>query len=112
MKFSALPVNEGDSFLLRTEDMTVLVDGGKNRRDILKLLHKEKIANKHIDLLICTHYDADHINGIIGILKSGQYSFKEIWLPEVLGSLGYTLSERVGEIIGFLREHISANAEV
>jgi hypothetical protein len=103
MKFTALPVNVGDSFLLRTENKVVLVDGGMNKQHILKLLHKEKIPNNHIDLLICTHYDADHINGIIAILKSQKYSFKELWLPEILGSIGYTLSKKIGEIFGDLR---------
>jgi len=105
MKFTALPVNVGDSFLLRTENKVVLVDGGMNKLHILKLLRKEKITNNHIDLLICTHYDADHINGIIGILKSQKYSFTELWLPEILGSIGYTLSKKIGEIFGDLRNN-------
>lgn len=105
MKFTALPVNVGDSFLLRTENKVVLVDGGMNKQHILKLLRKEKITNNHIDLLICTHYDADHINGIIGILKSQKYSFKELWLPEILGSIGYTLSKKIGELFGDLRNN-------
>lgn len=105
MKFTALPVNVGDSFLLRTENKVVLVDGGMNKQHILKLLRKEKIPNNHIDLLICTHYDADHINGIIGILKSQKYSFKELWLPEILGSIGYTLSKKIGELFGDLRNN-------
>ncbi len=105
MKFTALPVNVGDSFLLRTENKVVLVDGGMNKQHILTLLRKEKIPNNHIDLLICTHYDADHINGIIGILKSQKYSFKELWLPEILGSIGYTLSKKIGELFGDLRNN-------
>jgi len=105
MKFTALPVNVGDSFLLRTDNKVILVDGGMNKQHILKLLRKEKIQNNHIDLLICTHYDADHINGIIGILKSQKYSFKELWLPEILGSIGYTLSKKIGELFGDLRNN-------
>lgn len=105
MKFTALPVNVGDSFLLRIKGKVVLVDGGMNKQHILKLLRKEKIPNLHIDLLICTHYDADHINGIIGILKSQKYSFKELWLPEILGSIGYTLSKKIGELFSDLRNN-------
>ncbi|MES0488881.1 MAG: MBL fold metallo-hydrolase [Leptospirales bacterium] len=105
MKFTALPVNVGDSFLIRTENYVVLVDGGMNKQHILKLLRQEKIPNNHIDLLICTHYDADHINGIIGILKSQKYSFKELWLPEILGSIGYTLSKNIGELFGDPRNY-------
>ncbi len=105
MKFTALPVNVGDSFLLRTKNKVILVDGGMNKQHILKLLRIEKIQNNHIDLLVCTHYDADHINGIIGILKSQKYSFKELWLPEILGSIGYTLSKKIGDLFGDLRNN-------
>jgi hypothetical protein len=53
---------------------------------------------------VCTHYDADHINGILGILESQNFTFDEIWLPEILGSLSYTLSEDLFGILRRLRE--------
>ena len=106
MKFTVLPVNVGDSFLLRDdEDRVILVDGGMNKTHIVRLLNREHIPHNHIDVLVCTHYDADHINGIIGILKSQQFTFKEIWLPEILGSLGYTLSKNIRELFRDLREN-------
>lgn len=105
MKLTALPVNVGDSFLLKDKDKIILVDGGMNETHILNLLRQEKIPNNHIDLLVCTHYDADHINGIIGILKSQKFTFKEIWLPEILGSIGYTLSKKIVELFKDLREN-------
>lgn len=105
MKLTALPVNVGDSFLLRDEDKIILVDGGMNKQHILQLLSQEHIPNNHIDLLVCTHYDADHINGIIGILQSNKFTFKELWLPEILGSIGYTLSKKIRELFTDLREN-------
>jgi len=105
MKFVVLPVNNGDSFLLHFEDKYILVDGGMNQRHIVTLLKKERIPNNHINVLICTHYDTDHINGIIGILKSGKFLFDEIWLPEIFGSLGYTISERLYEILEYWRRN-------
>jgi hypothetical protein len=105
MKFSAIPVNVGDSFLLQVDEKTILVDGGESKKGILPLLKNEKIRNNHIDLLICTHYDADHINGILGILESKKYTFSEIWLPEVLGSLGYTLSKTIDKLMKYVREN-------
>lgn len=105
MEFTALPVKIGDSFLLKTDDSIILVDGGNDEDDIVLLLEKylDKEIN-HIDLLICTHYDADHINGIIGILKSNKYSFKELWLPEIYGSIGYTLSKNLSYTLNILRD--------
>jgi len=104
MKFTALPVNVGDSFLLQTGNKVILVDGGQNKSHILKLLASENIKNNHIDLLICTHYDADHINGIIGIIKSKKFTFTEIWLPEILGSIGYTISKKLYSLLETLRD--------
>lgn len=107
MRFRALPVNVGDSFLLDYKNKFILVDGGKNKTHIIDLLKKEKIPKNHFDLLICTHYDADHINGILGILESNKYTFKEIWLPEILGSISYTLSKKLPEVLNYLRKRNS-----
>jgi len=103
MKFKALPVRCGDSFLIECEGKTILVDGGKNQRDIITIINKENIHNHHIDLLICTHYDADHINGIVGLLKSNKYSFNEVWLPEIFGSIAYSFANGTNEIFQYLR---------
>jgi hypothetical protein len=104
MKFTALPVNVGDAFLLRSSYGTTLVDGGQNRKHIRTLLKQEALLNDHINLLVCTHYDADHVNGIRGVLESGDYTFDEVWLPEILGSLAYTISEDLFGVLRKLRE--------
>ena len=49
MKFTALPVNVGDSFLLQVENKVILVDGGMNKSHIIKLLRNENIKDNHID---------------------------------------------------------------
>jgi len=114
MRFSALPVIEGDSFLLDEDGKYILVDGGRRRAKIVKLLDSECIPNKHINIIICTHYDSDHIDGIIDILDSRKYTFDELWLPEVLASLSYTLSEKLREILDYLRrqEDVVDNFEI
>jgi metal-dependent hydrolase (beta-lactamase superfamily II) len=101
MKFTALPVKVGDAFLLETtEKHTILVDGGMNQSHIIQLLNNQKIKNNHINLLVCTHYDADHLNGIIGVLKS-KYTFDEIWLPEMFGSIAFTIAKKLESIIAY-----------
>ncbi|PKL79813.1 MAG: hypothetical protein CVV25_06790 [Ignavibacteriae bacterium HGW-Ignavibacteriae-4] len=105
MKFTALPVNVGDSFYLEDEGKNILVDGGLSRKQIIQLLDDEKIPDNHFDVLICTHYDADHLYGIIGILKSKKYTFKELWMPEILGSIGYTISKKKLSILEILRKY-------
>lgn len=104
MKFTALPVNVGDAFLLRSSYGTALIDGGQNRKHIRTLLQQEALPNNHINLLVCTHYDADHVNGIRGVLESGVYTFDEVWLPDILGSLAYTISENLLGVLCELRK--------
>jgi len=114
MKFIALPVKVGDSFYLETSNNRILVDGGQNQQHIIKLLNNEKIPKKHFDVLICTHYDTDHIKGIIGILKSNKYSFKELWLPEIYGSIGYSITKNLYPLLEKLRnsEEVNFNEKI
>jgi hypothetical protein len=53
--------------------------------------------------MICTHYDADHVNGILGLLDSN-YSFTELWLPEIYGSLSRTVLENIVELREYYEE--------
>lgn len=109
MIFKAIPVNVGDCFLLENEGLRILVDGGVGALEAVELLNKESIPDKHIDVLICTHYDSDHINGILGILKSKEYTFKELWLPEILGSIGYSINKNI--LIELVKLRGADNAE-
>ncbi|WP_135504359.1 DUF2100 domain-containing protein [Planococcus koreensis] len=89
MRFIALnKVNNksiGDAFyfetLIKNEKKCVLVDGGRVIRGFTNLL----ISNtgvKTLDVVACTHDDADHTYGIIDLLNNPQkIKIKEIWLP-------------------------------
>ena len=79
MRFVALGVNEGDSFLIQHEK-TILIDGGIDDKVVGLVKKYLDVDSPSIDLVICTHYDKDHINGIIEILKSDIH-VKELWLP-------------------------------
>ncbi len=86
------PASYGDCFLVRligedSKPFHILIDGGfsthpyKNTlKPRLKALKKEGFQ---IDLLVVTHIDADHINGIIALLKENENDaiipIKEIW---------------------------------
>lgn len=92
---SFLDVGQGDASLIRTPTgKIILVDGGgtlkfgeqedwKQRRDpfevgkkvLLPLLMKRGVH--HIDLLIISHLDSDHIGGLYEVVK--QIPVKEIW---------------------------------
>ena len=58
-----------DCFLIKNGEHYVMIDTGlkKSGKDIAKYLEDNKI--KHIDLLIITHFDKDHIGGTPRILE-------------------------------------------
>lgn len=65
----------------------VLADAGEARYNVSKrLAHATQIqdgANTKIDLLIGTHYDADHLGGLVDIVNDPLISIGEAWLPPV-----------------------------
>lgn len=78
-KFIALPVTQGDCFYLERESKVIVFDGGRYPR-FSALLFKQYTSKDEIDYLICSHNDADHASGILGLIGTG-ISIKEVWLP-------------------------------
>lgn len=78
-RFIALPVGLGDAFFYQSDAGSVLIDGGKSTQNIKSLFQKATGCSK-LDVLVCTHNDADHANGVLGILKLGIHC-REVWLP-------------------------------
>ncbi|NNU33915.1 hypothetical protein HK413_06715 [Mucilaginibacter sp. S1162] len=114
-----LPASYGDSILINyglADDLKyILIDGGpyyalKDIGDSIKL-HAPQL--KEIELLIVTHIDADHIDGIIRMLHQGKLPFtiKEIWFNGY-GQIkifkeddGHLLGYKQGEYLSSLIEH-------
>lgn len=105
MKFIALPVGSGDAFYAETDDgFRVLVDGGRSRRE-LPHLFQLYTRRTDVDVLVCTHNDADHAEGLIGFLESGLFS-KELWLPATWLEAVRSLPDDPAETILFLWKHL------
>lgn len=93
-RFVAIPVGQGDAFYLERGETRILVDGGKSRHGFAQMF-RDETGSKGADIVVCTHNDADHANGIIGFLEAG-LGKREIWLPgkwlglldDVLGNPG------------------------
>lgn len=79
-QFIAIPVGAGDSFFLERNGRTILVDGGRAEHGFPTLFQKAT-SRKNVDVVICTHNDADHANGVIGFLKAENFRCSEVWLP-------------------------------
>lgn len=73
LKVNFLDVGQGDAILIQTPfGQNILVDGGPDDT-VLKRLGGEMLPwDKKIDLMILTHPHADHITGLIDVIKNYQ----------------------------------------
>ncbi len=83
-------VGQGDSILIKTpEHQRILVDGGPDNKVVTKLGENLPFYDKNIDLVILTHPHADHLTGLIEVLK--RYKVKKVLSTGVL----HTTSEYI-----------------
>ncbi len=75
-----LDVGEGASVLLLWEGYSMLIDGGGRTKSSYVVSYLERRGVEKLSLLVATHYDSDHINGLIGALKV--YGADEVWGPD------------------------------
>ncbi|MFH1656589.1 MAG: ComEC/Rec2 family competence protein [Candidatus Nealsonbacteria bacterium] len=70
-------VGQGDSIFIETQEGNkILIDGGPTPAVLKKLENKMAFYDKTIDLIILTHPESDHYNGLIEVLK--RYKVKNI----------------------------------
>lgn len=70
-------VGQGDAILISSGFTQILIDGGPDAA-VLECLGKFMPAwDRQIELIVATHPDADHIGGLLHVLK--QYQALEIW---------------------------------
>lgn len=110
MKFIALPVGQGDAFYAETDGgFRVLVDGGRSRRGLPELFRRYTRSSM-VDVLVCTHNDADHAEGVIGFLESGLLC-KELWLPETWLQAVRSLPDDSEQTVSLLWEQLDKASE-
>ncbi|OGY23250.1 MAG: hypothetical protein A2172_02665 [Candidatus Woykebacteria bacterium RBG_13_40_15] len=72
-------VGQGDSILLETpKGYRILIDGGPNDKVLNYLGTDLPFYSKRIDLLILTHPEADHLTGLIRVVK--EYQISNLWI--------------------------------
>ncbi|MEK7178147.1 MAG: MBL fold metallo-hydrolase [Patescibacteria group bacterium] len=65
-----LDVGQGDAILIKTpKGQIVLIDGGPNNKVLEKLGKYFQPLQKRIDIIILTHSHADHVSGLIEVLR-------------------------------------------
>jgi competence protein ComEC len=88
-------VGQGDAILIKTPDhQKILIDGGPDNTIINKLGENLPFYDKEIDLMILTHPHADHVTGLVEVLK--RYKVKKILATGVL--------QNTSEYIAWLEE--------
>lgn len=108
-QFIAIPVRAGDSFFLERNGRTILVDGGRAEHGFPTLFQKATSRN-NVDVVICTHNDADHANGVIGFLRAG-FGCSEIWLPGTWSQALPHILGSVTDVINRLEEEIQLRTQ-
>lgn len=78
-------VGQGDSALIKTPaHQKILIDGGPSNAVVEKLGENMPFYDKNIDLIILTHPHADHLVGLIEVLK--RYKVKKILATGAINS--------------------------
>lgn len=86
-----LNVGDGDAIILTLErsagqKLLIVIDGGNiSYGNAVTQRVKEKcqeLDKEGPDLVVCTHYDSDHIAGIISLVEHFGNKIKEIWIHE------------------------------
>lgn len=68
-------VGQGDSIFIESPSgKQVLIDGGKDRKVLSELSSVMPFYDRSIDLVIGTHPDADHIGGLVDVLRDYEIS--------------------------------------
>ncbi|WP_095129142.1 AVAST type 1 anti-phage system MBL fold metallo-hydrolase Avs1a [Pseudomonas sp. Irchel s3h14] len=73
LKIKMYPAGNGDAFLIRFEGVNILIDGGyastfdQHIRNDLKSI---ALSGESLSLVIATHIDADHISGLLTLLRA------------------------------------------
>lgn len=82
-----LDVGQGSSTLVESDGEYMLIDGGDSDKSsyLVSYLKKKEITN--FKYVIATHYDADHLNGVVGALNV--FDVENVICPE------YTTTTRV-----------------
>jgi competence protein ComEC len=96
LEVSFLDVGQGDAIFIHTpHGHTMLVDGGVDSRVLERLAKRLSYFDTKIDVMVATHADADHITGLIPVLK--KYDVSHVVMSPLSGHTGifYELTKQI-----------------
>ena len=101
MKISGkvLNVGDGDAIIIiaqkGNDNLLIVIDGGNKSYGQKVLIEVKKICDEYNkkapDLIVCTHYDSDHIAGIITLVDEFKNDIKDIWIHQPRGVIKESL---------------------
>lgn len=89
LKVEVLDIGQGDSIFIQTPNMRhIVIDGGPGSAILGKLQSRLPLWDRKLDVVVLTHPDADHLQGLLAVLE--KYSVDYIlWTGIVRGGQGY-----------------------
>ncbi len=76
-----LDVGQGDAILITQGTHQVLVDGGSDTKVLQEELSRYiPFWDRTIDIVVATHPDSDHIDGLVGVFKN--YTVQQFWTTD------------------------------
>ncbi len=98
LKVLFFDLGEADSTFIETpQHKQILIDGGEDKSVLEKLSYAMNWNDDYIDLVIATHPHADHLGGLVSVLK--KYRVGQVWLTGVAYSSAHYL-----EFLNLLKE--------
>lgn len=79
LQVAMLDVGQGDSILFQDGLLQMLVDGGPGAQVLQRLSEEMPWLDKKIDVVVATHFDRDHIEGLTHVLD--RYDVGMVLLP-------------------------------
>lgn len=70
MKVHFLDVGQGAAILFEIGDKVMIIDGGDRDKSSFVVSYLKKLGIEKVDVMIATHYDGDHLNGLVGVLHA------------------------------------------
>jgi competence protein ComEC len=96
LRVSFFDVGQGDAIFIQTPSgYDVLIDGGRDARILERLSSSMSYFDHSIDVVIATHPDADHVTGLVPVLK--KYDVKHVVMSPLESETGIfsTLTEHI-----------------
>lgn len=110
VKINMLNVKDGDAIIVElikpNKTLVIVIDCGNKDYYELKMKSKLKeVLDSHNkiapDIVVCTHYDADHIGGLVPLVEEYISGIKEVWFHAIPGNIKKYLQESTNRTLDF-----------